>query len=367
VRFGAGPSLALSESERYYATADATPLFVMLVHELWRWGAPWSQVSALLPAVHAAVDWMAGPGDPDGDGFIEYQRATEHGLRNQGWKDSWDAISSVDGSLAEPPIALAEVQAYAYAALLAAGELAVAAGDEGRASRCSERAARLRQAFDEAFWLPERGWYAVALDADKRPVDSLASNLGHLLWCGVVPPGRVRAVAEALVSEPMLTGWGVRTLASTMGRFDPLGYHTGSVWPHDTAIAVAGLRRAGRPEEAAALAMALLDAADALGGRLPELFAGLSRDEFPAPVPYPASCSPQAWASATPLLLLRSLLGLEVDVPGNRISLDPQLPPGCRKLCISGLCLAGNDVTILVDGDSVAFHGLPHGLAVELL
>jgi glycogen debranching enzyme len=173
-------------------------------------------------------------------------------------------------------------------------------------------------------------------------------------------------VAEALVSEPMLNGWGVRTLASTMVRYDPLGYHTGSVWPHDTAIAVAGLRRAGRPADAAALATAVLEAADAMGGRLPELFAGLSRDEFPAPVPYPASCSPQAWASAAPLLLLRSLLGLEVDVPGNRICLDPQLPEGCRRLCIAGLCLAGNDVTIQVDGETVDFHGLPHGLAVEL-
>jgi glycogen debranching enzyme len=165
----------------------------------------------------------------------------------------------------------------------------------------------------------------------------------------------------------MLNGWGVRTLAATMSRYDPLGYHTGSVWPHDTAIAIAGLRRAGRPAEAAELSMALLDAADTMGGRLPELFAGMGRDEFPAPVPYPASCSPQAWASAAPLLILRSLLGLEVDVPGNRISLDPHLPVGCERLCISGLCLAGNDVTIQVDDGTVAFHGLPHGLAVELL
>jgi glycogen debranching enzyme len=195
----------------------------------------------------------------------------------------------------------------------------------------------------------------------------LASNLGHLLWCDIVPPARAGPVADALVSGPMCSGWGIRTLASTMARFDPLGYHTGSVWPHDTAIAVAGLRRAGRPAEAARLAGQLLGAAEAVGGRLPELFAGMTSDEFPVPVPYPASCSPQAWASASPLLLVRALLGLEVDLPNRRVALDPALPEGCRRLRVTGVPLAGHDVTISVDDGSVALRDLPHGVSVEVL
>jgi hypothetical protein len=366
VRFGRGSSLSLAEAERYFGTADATPLFVLLVHELWRWGLPWSDVEPLLPAVTRATDWMAGPGDHDGDGFVEYRRARVSGLRNQGWKDSWDAIAFADGRLADPPIALAEVQGYAYAAWLAAAELWAAAGEPERAGTARERASALATAFDEAYWLDEQGWYALALDADKQPVDALASNLGHLLWAGIVPEHRVDAVAGALLAPDLCSGWGVRTLATSMARYDPLGYHTGSVWPHDTAIAVAGLRRVGRGHDAAELAGALLAAADDLGGRLPELFAGLTPDEFPRPVPYPASCSPQAWASAAPLLLVRALLGLEVDVPGGRIRLDPVLPPGCRHLVASRLRVGGSELTVQVlDGD-VTVHGLPHGMALEL-
>jgi glycogen debranching enzyme len=366
VRFGAGPSLSLADAERYFGSVDATPLFVLLVHQLWRWGSPWSDIEPLLPAVHAAMEWTAGPGDPDGDGFVESGPATEIGLRNQGWKDSWDAISYADGRLAEPPVALAEVQAYVHAALAAAADLSRVA-DDGRAEAYDRRAEDLAAAFDAAFWLPDRDTYAMALDHDKTPVDGLASHLGHLLWCGIVPAERVEATADALVADPLRSGWGIRTLATSMARFDPLGYHTGSVWPHDTALAIAGLRRAGRAEDAAALSADLLAASACLGGRLPELFAGLSPDEFPVPVPYPASCSPQAWASATPLMILRALLGLEVDVPRDRICLDPALPQGCQRLQVSGLCVAGHEVSIQVEGDAVAFRGLPHGMTVELV
>jgi glycogen debranching enzyme len=366
VRLGAGPTLSLADAERYYGTADATPLFVMLVHELWRWGLPWPQVETLLPAVDAAMRWLIGPGDPDGDGFVEYQRATSKGLVNQGWKDSWDSIAFADGTLAEAPVALAEVQGYVYAACRAASELSAAAGDHVRAAQHADRAVSLQQSFDEAFWLPDARCYALALDAQKRPVDAVASNLGHLLWCDIVPPKRTSAVADVLVSRPMRSGWGLRTLATTMTRYDPLGYHTGSVWPHDTAIAVAGLRRAGHADDAARLASDLLLAADALAGRLPELFAGLTTVDFPVPVPYPASCSPQAWASAAPLMLVRALLGLDVDLPNHRISLDPVLPDGCARLHFSGVRLADHAVSILVEGDSVAFRDLPRGISVEL-
>jgi glycogen debranching enzyme len=366
VRFGSGPSLSLTEAERYFGTADATPLFVLLVHRLWRWGAPWAEIARLLPAVRYAMRWLDGPGDPDGDGFVEYLRATPAGLVNQGWKDSWDAITFADGRLAEAPIALAEVQGYAFAAWLAAADLWEEAGDHAQAAAWRKRGEALAAAFDEAFWLEEEGWYAIALDADKQPVDALASNLGHLLWTGIVPEQRHDAVADALMGAPLRSGWGVRTLATTMARHDPLGYHTGSVWPHDTAIAIAGLRRAGRAEDAAALAADLLAAAEHMGGRLPELFAGLTPDEFPRPVPYPASCSPQAWASAAPLELVRALLGLEVDVPGGRISLDPVLPAGSRHLMVSRLRAGGSELTVQVlDGD-VTVHGIPRGMTLEV-
>lgn len=366
VRFGTAASLSLADADRYYGTVDATPLFVMVVHELWRWGLPWSDVEALLPAVDAALSWVAGAGDPDGDGFLEYARSTPAGLRNQGWKDSWDAIAFADGRLAEAPIAVAEAQAYAYAAWRAGAALAAAAGDHVGAAMRADRAATLRVAFDRAFWVEERGAHALALDGDKRPVDAVASNLGHLLWCGIVAEHRAAAVAATLTSPELASGWGLRTLATSMARYDPLGYHTGSVWPHDTAIAIAGLRRAGCTAEAVALARDLLAATRAVGGRLPELFAGLGPEDLAVPVPYPASCSPQAWASAAPLLVLRALLGLEPDVPNGQIVLDPALPAGASRLAVEGIVLRDRRASIEVDGDAVAVRNLPAGVAVVL-
>jgi len=367
IRFGTGSSLRLDEAERYYGTADATPLFVMLVAELWRWGAAWHYIAALLPAVDAALAWMDGPGDPDHDGFIEYLRATPHGLANQGWKDSFDAIVFADGRRATAPIALSEVQGYAYAAWLGGAELAAAAGDLDVATERRRRAERVREKFHDAFWMADRGYFALALDADKRPVDALASNLGHLLWSGIVADEHAGAVAAALASPEMASGWGIRTLASSMVSYDPLGYHTGSVWPHDTAIAIAGLRRAGCTAEALELTSSLLAASRASGGRLPELFAGIPPAEIAVPVPYPASCSPQAWASAAPLLLLRTLLGLEPDVPGRRVVLDPALPDGATRLAVDGIAINARPASIEVDGDAVAVRNLPPGVAVVLL
>jgi glycogen debranching enzyme len=364
LRFARSPSLALDDAERYYGTADATPLFVVLIHELWRWGVPWHELEPLLPNVDAALDWVAGAGDPDGDGFVEYQRMTERGLENQGWKDSWDAISFADGRLAESPIAVAEVQAYAYAAWLGGAALASAAGDHVTAAERAARAVELYDRFNAMFWLPEQRWYALALDGDKRPVDALASNLGHLLWCGIVPPNRAESVADALMSPDLHSGWGVRTLATSMARHDPLGYHTGSVWPHDTAIAVAGLRRAGCTRHALRLAEDLLAAARATGGRLPELFAGLPPHALAVPVPYPASCKPQAWASAAPLLVLRAMLGLEPDIPGGRLVLDPVLPRDATHLAIDGIPLGSSRVGVEVRGDAVAVRRLPAGITV---
>jgi glycogen debranching enzyme len=364
VRFGDRASLALEDGDVYYGSVDATPLFVMLVDEMRRWGVPMRDLEPLLPAVDAALAWLAGPGDPDGDGFVEYERMGAGGLVNQGWKDSWDGVSFADGRLPEGPIALAEVQGYAYAAWLAGASLAEASGANARAAARRVRADELRVQFNERFWLPDRDAFAIALDGTKHAVDAIASNMGHCLWTGIVDAAKAASVARWLMSPEMATGWGVRTLASSMARFNPLSYHNGSVWPHDTAIGVAGLRRAGFVAEAQQLATALLAASAAHDGRLPELFAGLTREELAVPVSYPASCAPQAWASAAPLLLLRSLLGLEPDVPNGELIVDPALPTGASTLHVDGLPLAGTRISLAADGDAVAVRGLPRGLSV---
>jgi glycogen debranching enzyme len=365
VRFSAGASLALRDGEVYYGTADATPLFVMLVHELWRWGTPLDDLRALLPAVDAALAWLSGPGDPDRDGYVEYAPRTARSLANQGWKDSFDGVSYADGRFPTGPVALAEVQGYAFAAWRAGAALAAAVGDHVGAAERRARADALQYQFERDFWLPDREAFALALDGDKRPVDAVASNMGHCLWTGIVGDReKAKCVARWLTSPEMFTGWGVRTLASSMARYNPLSYHNGSVWPHDTAICVAGLRRAGFADEALMLASGLFAAAAASGGRLPELFAGLSMAEVPAPVPYPASCSPQAWAAASPLLLVRTLLGFEPDVPGGLVAIDPALPDGARRLALVDVPLGRELVSVEVEGDAVAVRGLPRSVTV---
>jgi glycogen debranching enzyme len=365
VRFSPGPSVSLASGETYYGTADATPLFVMLVHELWRWGVPLEELASLLPAVDAALDWIAGPGDPDGDGYVEYAPRTAQSLSNQGWKDSYDGVSFADGRLPEPPIALVEVQAYVYAAWRAGAALASATGDEVKAAGRAARADALRRQFDQDFWMPQKDAYAMALDGDKRPVDGVGSNMGHCLWTGIVADhDKAAAVARWLSSSELFCGWGVRTLATSMARYNPLSYHNGSVWPHDTAICIAGLRRAGFVDEAVRIASATLTAARVAGGRPPELFAGLTPEDMPTPVPYPASCSPQAWASAAPLLVVRALLGLEPDIPSGRVLLDPVLPGDATHLRLSDMPLGGRRVTIEVDTDAVAVRNLTRELAL---
>ena len=364
VRPGAGGSSAFADGDIYYGSADATPLFVCLVAELRRWGVDLDILQPLLPAVDRALDWVAHFGDRDGDGYVEYQRATVGGLANQGWKDSWDGISFADGALATGPVALAEVQGYVYAAWSAGAELAACDGRDDVAVERRARAAALRDAFNRDFWDADRGVVVLALDGDKRRVDALASNAGHCLWAGILDAEPATATARTLIDPQLASGWGVRTLATSMGRYDPLSYHNGSVWPHDTAICVAGLRRAGFVNEATELTAALLGAARLSDGRLPELFAGLGRDEVPAPVPYPASCSPQAWASAAPLLLLRSMLGLEPDVPNGVVELDPVLPHDATRLAIRGVPLAGTRVDVSVLDGELDVRDLPDGITV---
>ena len=346
----------------YYGTADATPLFVMLLAESWRWGADEAVIRSLLPAADSALTWVERYGDRDADGFVEYRRATDRGLVNQGWKDSSNGINDAAGHTAEPPIALCEVQGYVYAALLARAELAEAFADTTRAARLRERADALRTRFADTFWLPDRGWYAVALDRDKRPVDALTSNVGHCLWTGIATDEHAATMVERLSGSEMDSGFGLRTLSAAMGAYNPMSYHNGSVWPHDTAIAVAGLLRyrhiPGAVALAHRLAIGLLDAAMTFGGRLPELFCGFARTQFAAPVPYPTSCSPQAWASAAPLLLLRSCLGLDPHVPNRTLAVSPELPVEWGRIALSNLRLAGMTVNLEAEGKAVKTHGL---------
>jgi glycogen debranching enzyme len=362
MRFGEASSLSLGGGTIYYGTADATPLFVMLLGELRRWGLAREAVDELLPHADRAIDWIENFGDRDGDGYVEYQRTSDRGLRNQGWKDSADAVRFADGRLADPPIALAEVQGYTYGAYLARAFFAAEQGDAARSAELRARAASLKAAFNRDFWLEDKGWVAMGLDRDKRPIDALASNMGHCLWTGILDADKADAVARKLVGPDLFSGWGVRTLGASMVGYNPISYHCGSVWPHDNAIVAAGLMRYGYVREAQRVIMAVLDAAVEQGGRLPELFSGLERMELPLVVSYPTSGAPQAWAAASPLLMLRTLLRLDPWVPRGKVWLHPALPEQIGRLHVGRIPLAGARVSVSVDGDKVAVDGLPDDL-----
>ncbi len=364
MRFGEAPSLSLGGGSIYYGTADATPLFVMVLGELRRWGLAREAVEELLPNAERALRWIEEFGDRDGDGYVEYLRATDRGLANQGWKDSWDGVRYADGRVARAPIALCEVQAYVYGAYLAWAHFAQERGDDATATRYRERARQLKIRFNHDFWLPDRGWFAMGLDADKQPVDALASNMGHCLWTGIVDEDKAGLVADHLLSPAMFSGWGVRTLATSMHGYNPLSYHCGSVWPHDTALIAAGLARYGFMEHALRLVSGLFEAGAAQGGRLPELFSGLGREELPTPVSYPTSCSPQAWAAAAPLLCLRTILRFDPWVPHGKAWVAPELPPGVERLAVRGIPVAGTRVDVEVEGGDVAVSGMPPGIEI---
>ncbi len=318
----------------------------------------------MLPAVDRAISWMERIGDRDGDGFIEYERPTEAGLENQGWKDSWDGIRHTDGRLARTPIALCEVQGYAYAAFRGRADIADLFSDVRTAATFRAKADALRERFDRAFWLPEHGWYAIGLDGDKQPIASLTSNLGHCLWTGIVPHSRAERIGDLFASDRMFTGWGLRTLDADAKGYNPLSYHCGSVWPHDTAIAIAGLARYEIDGVVGQLAGGLLDAAATAHGRLPELFGGFDRSDLAAPVPYPASCSPQAWAAASPLLVARAILGLEPDLIHGVVRLRPRLPARMTTLTIDGLPLGDRRVRVVATAGRTVIEGLPVGTEV---
>jgi len=366
MRFGETASLALGGGRVYYGTADATPLFVMLIGELSRWGTRREEVDALLPAADAALRWITNYGDKDGDGYVEYQRTTDRGLQNQGWKDSWDSMRFANGTLASTPIALCEVQGYVYAALVARSHCATEAGDHELAQALTDRAHELKRRFNEDFWVetPDGGHLALGLDRDKRPIDGLGSNQGHALWTGIVDEEKAPLVAKALMSDGMWTGWGVRTLSGANGGFNPISYHCGSVWPHDNALIAAGLMRYGFADEAHRVMRALVDASRWFGDLLPELFSGIGRDGLSFPVSYPTSCSPQAWAAASPLLFLRTLLRFEPDIRANRLHLAPAIPDWIGTLRLERIPIMGGHLGIEVTGQVVRVLEVPDDLEI---
>jgi glycogen debranching enzyme len=366
MRFGETASLALGGGRVYYGTVDATPLFVMLVGELSRWGNRREEVDALLPAADRALQWITDYGDKDGDGYVEYQRTTDRGLQNQGWKDSWDSMRFADGSLATTPIALCEVQGYVYAALVARSHCATEAGDDELATSLSARAEALKRRFNDDFWVEtaDGGYFALGLDRDKKRIDGIGSNQAHCLWTGIVDPERAPHVARTLLSDDLFTGWGVRTLSSMNGGYNPISYHCGSVWPHDNAIAAAGLMRYGFVEEAHQVMRGLVEAAPWFGDLLPELFAGLPRSDFGFPVSYPTSCSPQAWAAASPLLFLRTLLRFEPDIRRSSLHIAPAVPDWIGTLRLDRIPIMGGHLAIEVTGEVVRVLEVPPGLSI---
>jgi glycogen debranching enzyme len=344
---------ALVWTDRYYGTVDATPLFLVLLSELWRWSGDDSIVKELEQPARRALEWIDRFGDRDGDGFVEYLRRGSHGIDNQNWKDSWNSMVFHDGSLAQAPIAPVEVQGYVYDAKRRLAELARRVWhDDALAVRLEGDAAALRARFDDAFWLEEHGWYAMGLDRDKRPVDALASNMGHLLWSGIVPDERVAQLAERLTAGPLWSGWGVRTLAADEPAYDAVEYHNGTVWPHDNSLIALGLAHAGRRTEASEIVRVQLDAAPFFEFRLPEHFAGTERRRPEAPGVVPSSASPQAWAAGTPLLLLRAQLGLEPDPDARALRVTGDaLPAWAEGLALDGVPAFGRRWRIrVVDG-----------------
>jgi glycogen debranching enzyme len=325
----------------YYGTVDATPLYLILLSEVWRWTDDIGLVSDLQEHALRALTWIDEYGDRDGDGFVEYERRTPRGLANQSWKDSGDSQRFADGRLARTPIAPCEVQGYVYDAKRRTAELArVVWRDRELADRLDAEAEELRRRFDEAFWCEERGgYYALALDGDKQRVDSLCSNIGHLLWSGIVPPDRAEAIVDSLMGESLWSGWGVRTMSTEDAAYNPLAYHNGSVWPHDNSLIVWGLARYGRWPEAQRIAARVFEAAGHFGYQLPEVFAGLRRSDTPFPIPYPTAARPQAWAAGAPVLLLQLLLGLQPDPQLHALTsvAPPELPAWLGTLRLTGV------------------------------
>jgi glycogen debranching enzyme len=336
--------------KRYYGTIDATPLFIMLAGAYYRRTGDRAFVESIWPNVERALAWIDHYGDIDGDGFVEYTRRSKLGLIHQGWKDSHDAVFHADGTSAEGPIALCEVQGYVYAAKLAAAELAELFGDDARARDLSKQAKTLLQRFEESFWCDELSTYALALDGRKQPCRVRTSNAGHCLFAGIASTERARRIAATLTDETSFSGWGIRTVATSEARYNPMSYHNGSVWPHDNSLIAAGFARYDLKESAAIVLAGLLDASLFFDlHRLPELFCGFPRRAGEAPTLYPVACAPQSWASAAVFLLLQGCLGLSVSASERRLTFSkPILPRFLQRVTIRGLKVADGRADLLL-------------------
>jgi glycogen debranching enzyme len=340
---------------RYYGSADATPLFVALAHAYVERTGDLAFIDGLWPHLMAALSWIDR--NADRDGFVEYARRSPSGLTQQGWKDSWDSVFHADGTLAPPPIALCEVQAYAYAAWRGAASLAAMRGDHDTAEQFSQRAHALRARFEDVFWIDELGTYALAIDGDRRPCRVRTSNAGHTMLWGIADSGRARRLADTLLSDASFSGWGVRTVAAEAVRYNPMAYHNGSVWPHDNALIAAGLSRYALPAAALRIFTAIFDLSQAVDMyRLPELVCGFSRREGDAPTLYPVACAPQAWSAGAVYLLLQSCLGLRVDGGERRIQFDhTRLPDSIDWVRVENLTVqhARVDLEVMRRADDV--------------
>ncbi|HEY1478599.1 MAG TPA: glycogen debranching N-terminal domain-containing protein [Gaiellales bacterium] len=345
----------------YYGSVDSTLLYLILLSETWRWSGDDELARQLEPVARGALEWLEQHADLDGDGFVEFHRRSERGLEVQCWKDSWDSMQFADGTLAQSPLAVSEVQGYAYAARVRCAELAREVwGDVALAERLERDAAELRERFDRAFWV-ERGeasFYALALDRDKKPVDALSSNAGHLLWTGIAKPERLEPMAELLRSRRLFSGFGIRTLAVGNLGYNPIGYHTGTVWPHDSSMIAHGLALSGQRDDAVRILRGLVQAAEHFSWRLPEVIAGYDRQRTGFPVEYPVACSPQAWAAGAALLSLRAAIGLEPDRAARTLTVSqPRAVDGVSpSLRWTGVRAFGKrfEISVTPDGSSVA-------------
>ena len=355
----------------YYGSIDSTPLFVMLAGLYVERTGDLQTLQELWPAIEAALAWIDVPGDPDGDGFLEYERASEEGLVNQGWKDSYDSVFHADGSPAPAPIALAEVQGYVYAAKCLAARCAALLGDRVRAKALDSQARTLAKRFDAAFWCSDINSYALALDGDKKQCRVRASNAGQLLFTGIVKPERAAIIVDQLLRPHFFSGWGIRTLASGEARYNPMSYHNGSVWPHDNALIALGFARYGYKHAAGKVLQAIFDVATYMDlRRLPELYCGFQRRRGRGPTLYPVACAPQAWAAGTPFLLLQATLGLTFDPFKREICLhNPYLPPFLDHVLLRNarLCDASVDLMVHRDGDAVSVEVIRTEGAIRVL
>lgn len=358
MRYGEMAALGEVPFGLYYGSADSTPLFVLLAGLYFERTGDVKALVELWPAIEAALAWIDGPADPDRDGFVEYCRANEQGLVNQGWKDSWDAVFHADGRLAAGPIALAEVQAYVFAAKHLIGRCAHHLGHVGRARSLEDESRRLSERFERAFWREDLGTYALALDGAKKPCCVRTSNAGQVLFSGIAQPDHAAIVATTLMAPDMFSGWGLRTVSRREIRYNPMSYHNGSVWPHDNALIALGLARIGAKGAVNRIFSGLFDAATHMDlHRLPELFCGFQRARNRGPTRYPVACAPQAWASATPFCLLQAALGLEIDPVAEELRLrNPCLPAFLDEVVIRDLQVGDSsvDFTVRRNGESVS-------------